>query len=42
LFSDQGTEYLNQCVAEFLIDKGIELNYTSGYSPKSNGVPERF
>jgi hypothetical protein len=42
MFSDQGTEYLNKHVTDLLIDKGIELHYTSGYSPKSNGVAERL
>lgn len=39
-FCDQGTEYFNKNVLTFFNDTGIELHYTSGYTPASNSVAE--
>ena len=42
LLSDQGTEFLNACVAELLKKTGTEHRVTSAYHPNTNGLTERF
>lgn len=39
--SDNGTEYTNHRVTQYLRDKGIRHELTIGYSPQQNGVAER-
>lgn len=39
--SDQGREYVNSKLKDFLRKKGIELQNTVGYAPEQNGVAER-
>lgn len=41
LRSDRGGEYTGKQVETFLKSKGIEVEYTAGYSPFQNGVAER-
>src|SRR5437868_3717553 len=40
--SDQGTEYLNKDVSEFLKTKGVIHTTSPPYNPESNGVAERI
>lgn len=42
LRSDNGTEYCNHAMADFLRLNGIEHQTTVPYSPQQNGVAERF
>jgi transposase InsO family protein len=42
LYSDQGTEFVNQVVQELLHVGGTEQLLTSAYHPRSNGLVERF
>ncbi len=42
LLSDQGREFLNQTVTELSKICGIERKVTAPYSPRTNGLPERF
>ncbi len=39
---DNGGEYKNKNFSDYCSGKGIELNFTARYSPKLNGVAERF
>lgn len=38
---DNGKEYVNEEVKEYLQDNGIQLELTAAYSPSQNGVAER-
>ena len=40
--TDQGTEFINYKVREFLVEKGIEHNINPPYTPQHNGKIERF
>lgn len=39
--SDQGKEYVNKRVQDFLVKEGIKFEYTVAYSPEQNGISER-
>ncbi|KAI3510751.1 hypothetical protein L1887_17885 [Cichorium endivia] len=39
--SDNGTEFNNKQIEEFLASKGIEHNFSAPYTPQQNGVVER-
>ncbi|KAI3499670.1 hypothetical protein L1887_35474 [Cichorium endivia] len=39
--SDNGTEFNNKLIEEFLTSKGIEHNFSAPYTPQQNGVVER-
>ncbi|KAI3510729.1 hypothetical protein L1887_17862 [Cichorium endivia] len=39
--SDNGTEFNNQQIEEFLASKGIEHNFSTPYTPQQNGMVER-
>lgn len=39
---DNGREYINKQVEEFCKDNGIELNFTTPYTPQLNGKAERL
>ena len=39
--SDNGTEFVNSQLDEFLISKGIYHNFSAPYTPQQNGVVER-
>ncbi|KAI3515995.1 hypothetical protein L1887_14902 [Cichorium endivia] len=39
--SDNGTEFKNQLLDDFLISKGISYNFSAPYTPQQNGVAER-
>ncbi|GAB1862403.1 hypothetical protein CAJAP_03482 [Camponotus japonicus] len=39
--SDQGREYVNASLKNFLRKEGIEMQYTVGYAPEQNGTAER-
>ncbi|KAL4582285.1 hypothetical protein LXL04_006830 [Taraxacum kok-saghyz] len=39
--SDNGTEFKNQIFEEFLIEKGIDHNFSAPRTPQQNGVVER-
>ena len=39
--SDNGTEFKNTLVEEFLDDKGIKHEFSTPYTPQQNGVVER-
>ncbi|KAI3505837.1 hypothetical protein L1887_28124 [Cichorium endivia] len=39
--SDNGTEFNNKQIEEFLTSKGIEHNFSAPYTPQQNGVVER-
>lgn len=41
LRSDRGTEYVNNEMATFMIENGIESQLTGRYSPEQNGKSER-
>jgi Integrase core domain len=41
LHTDNGGEYDNDLVKEYLTEEGIELTTTAPYNPRSNGVAER-
>lgn len=38
---DRGTEYINQTIKEFCMNKGIVQQPTDGYNPKQNAIAER-
>jgi transposase InsO family protein len=38
---DNGTEFKNYTLNEFLSDEGIEHQYSTAYTPQQNGVVER-
>lgn len=38
---DRGGEYLNNELKEYLMSKGIEIQFTPGYTPQLNGIAER-
>ncbi|CAH2108821.1 unnamed protein product [Euphydryas editha] len=40
--SDNGGEFKNEKIKKFCQDKGIVIQYTTPYSPQSNGVAERM
>ena len=42
LLSDQGKEFINQCVRNLCSLTGIEHRVTSAYHPRTNGLTERF
>ena len=42
LLSDQGKEFLNECVNKLSSLTGIERRVTSSYHPQTNGLTERF
>ena len=39
--SDNGSEFKNYTLEEFLSDEGIEHQYSAPYTPKQNGVAQR-
>ena len=39
--SDNGTEFKNYTLDEFLGDEGIKHQYSAAYTPQQNGVAER-
>jgi transposase InsO family protein len=39
--SDNGTEFKNYTLNDFLSDEGIRHQYSSPYTPQKNGVAER-
>jgi hypothetical protein len=39
--SDNGTEFKNYSLNEFLSDAGIKHHYSAAYTPQQNGVAER-
>src|SRR3954467_13400215 len=39
--SDNGTEFKNYTMDEFLSDEGIKHQYSAAYTPQQNGVAER-
>ena len=39
--SDNGSEFKNYTLEEFLSDEGIEHQYSASYTPQQNGVAER-
>ena len=39
--SDNGTEFKNTCVEEFLSEEGIKHEFSVPYTPQQNGVVER-
>ncbi|KAI3505861.1 hypothetical protein L1887_28170 [Cichorium endivia] len=39
--SDNGTEFKNQTLDDFLVHKGISHNFSAPYTPQQNGVVER-
>lgn len=39
--SDNGTEYFNECLENFLKEKGIQHQSTCRGTPKQNGIAER-
>lgn len=39
--SDQGREYVNASLKNFLRKEGIEMQYTVGYAPEQNGTAEK-
>ncbi|KAI3700157.1 hypothetical protein L2E82_44776 [Cichorium intybus] len=39
--SDNGTEFKNQTLDDFLVSKGISHNFSAPYTPQQNGVVER-
>ena len=39
--SDNGTEFKNYTLDEFLSDEGIKHQYSAPYTPQQNGVAER-
>ncbi|KAI3510732.1 hypothetical protein L1887_17865 [Cichorium endivia] len=39
--SDNGTEFKNQALDDFLVSKGISHNFSAPYTPQQNGVVER-
>ena len=39
--SDNGTEFKNYTLDEFLSDEGIKHQYSTPYTPQQNGVAER-
>lgn len=39
--SDRGREYVNKEVIEYLKTQGIQIQYTTPYTPQQNGVAER-
>jgi transposase InsO family protein len=39
--SDNGTEFKNYTLSEFLSDEGIKHQYSAAYTPQQNGVAER-
>ena len=41
LRSDKGIEYFNECLEEFLRDKGILYQSTCRDTPQQNGIVER-
>jgi len=41
LHSDNGTEYFNQCLRNFLEEKGIQHQSTCSDTPQQNGIAER-
>ena len=40
LRSDNGTEYKNNSVKDFLLEKRIKTEYTAAESPEENGIVE--
>ena len=42
LLSDQGKEFLNQCLQKLCSLTGIEHRITSAFHPRTNGLTERF
>lgn len=40
--SDNGTEYINNNLAKFMLERGIEHQQTAPYTPEQNGLAERF
>lgn len=42
ILSDQGTEYVNRNVTNFLKEKGIKFQHLSVYQPQQNGIAERY
>ena len=41
-FTDNGTEYVNQSVSQFFLEKGIKHDTTPAYCHEYNGIAERF
>ena len=41
ILSDNGTEFKNYTLDEFLSDEGIKHQYSAPYTPQQNGVAER-
>ena len=39
--SDNGTEFKNYTLSEFLSDEGIKHQYSAAYTPQQNGAAER-
>ena len=39
--SDNGSEFKNYTLEEFLSDEGIEIQYSAPYTPQQNGVADR-
>lgn len=42
LISDQGKEFLNECITHLINLTGVEHRVTSTYHPQTNGLTERF